>query len=269
VESDRSEYRLESTNVIAYTMVRPRRWLSVAGRLGWLARPTLGAPAGSFKRGYPATSDVFPDDPVYLLTVQPTYVHGEASLTADTRDRRGYPSSGGLYRVAWSTYSDRDSGAFTFDRYEAEGAQFLPLARHRVVLALHGWLVASAAADGRDVPFYLMPSLGGGNTLRGYADYRFHDRNLLVVNAEARVPVFAHMDTALFVDAGSVAARVGDLDLGRTSYGMGLRLHSRESTFARLVVAHGDEGWRLLFRVNDPFRLGRLSRRTAAVPFVP
>ena len=36
-----------------------------------------------------------------------------------------------------------------------------------------------------------------------------------------------------------------------------------------LDVAHGDEGWRVLFRVNDPFRFSRLSRRTAPLPFVP
>jgi hypothetical protein len=33
------------------------------------------------------------------------------------------------------------------------------------------------------VPFYLLPSLGGKNTLRGYYDYRFHDRNMEVFNA--------------------------------------------------------------------------------------
>lgn len=154
-------------------------------------------------------------------------------------------------------------------RYEAEGAQFVPVSRDRVVLAFHGWLVASDTGPGSVVPFYLLPSLGGNSTVRAYTDYRFHDRNLLVLNAETRVALFTHLDAAVFVDAGNVAARVGDLNLDKRGYGVGLRMHTRRSTFARFDVAHGDEGWRFLFRLTDPLHLSRLSRRTAAIPFVP
>jgi hypothetical protein len=63
----------------------------------------------------------------------------------------------------------------------------VPLADSRLVLALRGWLVASDTGDGRVVPFYLQPGLGGHNTLRGYPDYRFHDRNMLVLTVESRI----------------------------------------------------------------------------------
>ena len=138
-----------------------------------------------------------------------------------------------------------------------------------MVLALHGWLAASDTTAGATVPFYLQPSLGGHNTLRGYTDYRFHDRNLLVVNVEARVTLFAHVDAAVFADAGNVAARVSELNLDKRSYGIGWRMHSRTSTFARVDLAHGAEGWRVLFRLNDPLHLSRMTRRLAPVPFVP
>lgn len=78
-----------------------------------------------------------------------------------------------------------------------------------------------------------------------------------------------HVDAAVFVDAGNVAARVADLDVDRRSYGAGLRLHSRRQTFARFDVAHGDEGWHVLFRLTDPLSLSRVGRKTAAAPFVP
>jgi hypothetical protein len=83
------------------------------------------------------------------------------------------------------------------------------------------------------------------------------------------VAMMTHVDAAMFVDAGNVAARVGDLDLGKRSYGAGLRLHSRRQTFARLDVARGGEGWRVLFRLTDPLNLARLTRRSAPAPFVP
>jgi outer membrane protein assembly factor BamA len=202
------------------------------------------------------------------LPEQPRYVHGEASITSDTRNSPSRPTNGAVYRAVWATYSDRDTGAFSFRRYEAEAAQFVPLAAGRVVVALHAWTVGSET-DGGLVPFYLMPSLGGSNTLRGYTDFRFHDRNLAVVSAESRVVLMTHVDFAAFVDAGNVAPRMSDLNFDKRSYGIGLRLHSDRATFARLEIARSADGWRLFFRTNDPFRLSRLSRRTATVPFVP
>jgi hypothetical protein len=268
-ESDRSEYRLRSTDVVGYAIVRPSPRLSIGARAGWLQQPTLDAPAGTFKRANPYTREVFPNDPVFARIDQPGYLHGDAYVEADTRDHRGHATRGGLYRGSWSRYSDRAAGTFSFDRYEAEGAQFVPLADSRVVLAVHGWLVGSGTGPDRLVPFYLLPSLGGANTLRGYANYRFHDRNLALVNAEARVALFTHVDAAAFLDAGNVAAQFKDLNLDKRSIGIGLRLHSDRATLARLDVAHGAEGWRALLRTTDPLRLSRLARRTAALPFVP
>jgi hypothetical protein len=91
----------------------------------------------------------------------------------------------------------------------------------------------------------------------------------MLFNAEARIAMMSHVDAALFMDAGNVAARFGDLDLGKRSYGAGLRFHNVRQNFARIDVARGSEGWRLLFRLTDPLNLSRLSRRTAPVPVVP
>lgn len=269
LDANRSEYRLTSLNVVGYTTFRPAKWLAVTGRAGFLHRPELRDAAGTFKRGSPDTSTVFPDDIVYSLAEQPNFLHGEASITAETRDHRSHPTDGGLYRAAWSHYSDRTDGLFTFQRLEGEAAHFVPVANGKVVFAVHGWTVATGTSENSVVPFYLMPSLGGGNTLRAFTDYRFHDRNLLLATAEARLALFTHIDVAAFVDAGNVAARFSDLDLAQRSYGLGLRMHSDSSTFARVDAAHGRDGWRILFRMTDPLHLTRVSRRTAALPFVP
>jgi hypothetical protein len=248
-EFNRSEYQLTSTNLVGYATLRPVESLAFETKIGWLE---------------PSVSDT-----AFVVADQPTFVHSEASVTADTRDFPGHPTRGALLRGAAANYSDRDSGIFSFRRYEGEAAGFLPLVGSRVVVALHGWLVASDTGDGRSVPFYLQPSLGGHNSLRSFADYRFHDRNMLVLNAETRVAMMTHVDAAVFVDAGNVGARVSDLNLNKRSYGAGLRLHSRRQTFARFDAARGEEGWRFLFRLTDPLNLARLSRRAANVPFVP
>ncbi len=176
------------------------------------------------------------------------------------------------YRVTAASYADRTYGKYSFRRYEAEAAQFVPLVDDKWVLAFHAWEVFSDTSGGNTVPFYLMPSLGGKNTLRGYYDYRFHDRDMQVLNAESRWGLFTHVDAALFVDAGKVASVASDLDVHhlRTSYGVGLRVHNRTSTVGRLDIGHSREGWRLVFKINDPFKRSTLSgRRTEVIPFVP
>ena len=243
LESDRSAYRLRSRNIVGYATLRPMRWLGIGASAGWL-KPTIGSEG------------------------QPAFVHTEGSITADTRDFAGRPTRGALIRAAVANYTDQDAGAFSFRRYDGEAAGFLPLADSRLVLAAHGWLVGTDTNEGRQVPFYLQPALGGHNSLRSFADYRFHGRNMLLVNLEARVAMMTHVDAAAFVDAGNVAGRLSDLNLDKRSYGAGLRLHSRRQTFARLDVAHGSEGWRVVFQLTDPLNLARLSRRTAAAPFV-
>jgi outer membrane protein assembly factor BamA len=267
VESERSEYRLKDTDLAGYGIIRANRWLSFGGRFGWIKQPTISSSAGPFDRDFPDTRLVFPTDPG--VAEQTSLLHGGATVEADSRDYPGRPTKGGMYRAAAQAFSDRDLHQFSFRRYEAEGLQVLPIVGERWVIALHGWGVASDTSEGNSVPFYMLPSLGGGNTLRGFRDYRFHDRNLLVANVESRWALFSHVDVAAFVDAGNVAVRFGDLNLDKKSYGGGIRLHTRSSTFARLDVAHSREGWQVFFKLSDAFRLARRSLRTSVIPFIP
>jgi len=266
-EADRSEYRLRDTDLAGYGMVRANHWLSIGGRFGWMKQPTISASTGPFDRDFPDAREVFPNDPG--VSAQASMLHGGVAAEADTRDYPGRPTHGGLYRAAAQIFSDRDLHQFSFRRYEAEGLQIFPVAGARWAIALHGWGVFSDTPGDNSVPFYLLPSLGGLNTVRGYHDYRFHDRNLLVANAESRWALFEHIDAAAFFDAGNVASRAGDLDLDKTSYGAGLRVHTRTSTLGRLDVAHSREGWHVFFGLNDPFRLSRRSLRASVIPFVP
>ncbi|HEY5616683.1 MAG TPA: BamA/TamA family outer membrane protein [Vicinamibacterales bacterium] len=269
LDSDQSHYRMQSTDVVGYASVRPRDWLAIDGTFGWLPEPKLMAPGGTFKGDFPDSRVFFPTDPAASLARQPDFLHGGVAVTADTRDDHGRPTSGGRYRAALTTYSDRTTSIFSFRQYEAEATQFVPLADRRWVLAFRGWAVLSDVAPGHEIPFYLLPSLGGHNTLRDYHNFQFHDRNALVVNAESRWAVFTHLDAAVFFDAGNVAAAARQLNLDKTSYGAGLRVHTERATIARFDVATGAQGWQIMFRTSDPFRLSRGRRHVAAIPFTP
>jgi hypothetical protein len=268
VRSDRRSYRLRNTDVLGYVTIRPARWLSVDGRLGWIDAALTAAGAS----GAAVRDAVFADGAGRSLSIAPSFVHADVSISADWRDQMGHPTRGGLYRASAATYADAGGfGAGMVRRYQVEGSQFVPLTRNWI-LALHGWAVFSDPSNGPDVPFYLMPSLGGDNTLRGYNDYRFHDNDMQSFNIESRWALVAHVDLAVFIDAGKVAPRAGDLDFThlKTSYGMGFRVHNRAWTLGRMDIGHSAEGWRIFFQVSDPFnRSTPASGRTSVVPFVP
>jgi hypothetical protein len=271
LETNESQYRMQSIDTVAYATLRPVPSLALAGEFGFLRRPDILSPGGTFRPSLPTTAEVFPDDPGVSEPFQPNFFHAEVSLTRDTRDHRSRPTSGSLARAQVTSFVDQSTsiGTFTFRQYEAEGLKFIPVLQDRDwVFALHGWIVWSDVPGGNQVPIYLLPSLGGNNTLRSYEDYRFHDQNMAVANVESRWGLWTNLDLAIFLDAGNVGPRVRDLNLDKTSVGAGLRLHTGTTTFARVDVAYGSEGWGLVFRTSDPLRLARLTRRVAAVPFV-
>jgi outer membrane protein assembly factor BamA len=106
------------------------------------------------------------------------------------------------------------------------------------------------------VPFFLQPTLGGSNSVRGLLTYRLRDRHLLLLQAEYRFELNAFMTGAVFYDAGRVAARRRDLGVNdlSTSYGFGLRFGFMSNVSLRTEVALGGaDGARFLFKFNDVF----------------
>lgn len=270
LRASRSEYRLRYGEALAYARFQSSHWMTFDTEFGWLGRPNVSAPSGWFDRGFPDIREVFPADPAVSLYEQPRLLRSAVGVTADTRNYVGHPTAGTLVHAQANVYSDRDGGTFSFRNYQLEAAQFVPVISDFWTVALHGLAVAADVPSGHEVPFYLQPSLGGQNSIRGYSDYRFHDRNLLLLNAESRWAVTDHIDAAVFADAGNVAARFGSLDLGHRAYGAGVRVHSTRETYARFDVGRSaDEGWHAYFRISDSLHLDRVGSRTAAMPFVP
>lgn len=250
-------YHFKNWDVLAYGTLRTTSWLSLTGRFGWIPTPTI--------------VNAFDETATPGIGSPPPFLHGDIGLTADWTDHAGHPTRGGLYRASASGYADRDGGRYSFRRYEVEAAQYVPLFTTKWIGALRAWHVFSDTSSGHEVPFYLMSAIGGGNTLRGYTDFRFRDRNAQVLTAESRWALFTHIDLAAFADFGKVGSRVRDLDFShlKHSYGLGLRIHNANTTLARLDVGHSAEGWCVFFKMNEPLKRSTpASGRTAVVPFV-
>jgi len=172
-----------------------------------------------------------------------SFVNSTARASFDWRKRLGYSGSGGVYRVGFDDYRDQDHDRYSFRSFEAEALQLIPILRANWVIAIRGVATVTDVDGANDVPYFLMPSIGGGASVRGYPDFRFRDRNRLVMNAELRWTPARFMDMLLFYDTGKVEARRQDLDFDnlKEAYGIGMRLIGPKGYALRAEAAHSRE----------------------------
>jgi hypothetical protein len=248
-KSNRTTFLYRTKTAGASARVRLLPLLSVGGGLDYLDVTTdRGSDSSEIEERFtPATAPG--------LRVNPTYTHSHAFAAIDWRDGEAYSRNGGLYRLDWSSYAQRQDDRFSFSRIDAEANQFVPLFQSNWVLAFRALGTFTSTDDGSQVPYFLMPSLGGSTQLRGYASWRFRERNRLLVTGEYRWLAGQFVDMAIFLDAGKVAARSADLDPDglRTSFGIGIRLHTPAATVFRTELARTSDGLGLVFAFGPSF----------------
>ena len=236
---DQTSFGLSATQVDLTAGVRVTRWLTGTAGVGF-ANPDIkrvlrveqrAGHGGHVRRGRGAGHHL----PARVRDLAPRRRHR-------SRDS-GNPRKGGLYQAQFRRFDDREGGAYSFTDTRIELQQFIPFWNMSRVLALR---VLAQHADGlgqAQVPFYLMPALGGARSLRGYDRQRFRDRSLLLLSAEYRYEVNPFLMAAVFYDAGQVAPdwsqfRLKDL---RDNYGIGLRFGYSNAVALRADVAFGGE----------------------------
>lgn len=193
-------------------------------------------------------------DPSPPVSSSVAFARATATAAIDSRPSASYTRSGGFYGLTLANYSDVD-GTYSFRRGEAEIIQHVPLHRETWVLSIRG-RVQTTLDDEDRVPYFLLPELGSGGTLRAYSHGRFRDRHSILTSAEFRwTPSRTALDMAVFYDAGKVTGRRSELDFSdlKTDWGIGARLHGPGITFLRLEAAHGSEGWRTVMTTSAPF----------------
>ena len=126
-----------------------------------------------------------------------TYLHTQATVGFDSRPSSGYARRGGFYGVTGHDYTDR-SDALGFRQVDYEVIQHIPILRETWVISLHGLAQTTWNKADQATPFYLLPSLGGGSSLRGFSSFRFTDRHSLLMQAEWRIMANRFMESALF-----------------------------------------------------------------------
>jgi outer membrane translocation and assembly module TamA len=241
---DRTAFQLEDTSVQLRVGGRATRKLK-AGMLGAFTAVNVGP--STYGRVVP------PGTPGGDR--QTSFVHGGGFLEFDYRDTSYRPTRGGNYTANYQWFSDRNLGLHDFRRLELDAQQYIPHFSDKRVIALRAKTVLTDAPAGNVVPFYMQPTLGGGDSLRGFEQFRFYGDNSLLLTGEYRFKVLSNLDTALFVDAGKVFPRWRQLNLKdlETSAGFGFRFNVRNRVFLRLDTAFSREGYQVWLRFNNIF----------------
>lgn len=212
----------------------------------WQQTPGAGA--------VPSIETVYTPATLPGIGASATYLHSQGTVGIDTRASPGYARRGGFYGLTYHDFTDPDD-AFGFWQADVEAIQHIPLVREAWVLSFHGLVETTYLKTDQQVPFFMLPSLGGGSNLRAFASWRFRDRNSMLLQAEWRVMVNRFVDMAVFADAGKVTAHRSDLNLDNLKMdgGLGFRFHGPLATPFRLDLAKGNEGFAIVFGASAVF----------------
>jgi hypothetical protein len=202
----------------------------------------------------PSVETVYTPATLPGLGARPTYFHTQGTIGIDTRPSPGYARRGGFYGVTFHDFTDADH-AFGFRQEDYVAIQHIPLLREAWVLSFRALIETTHLKTNQQVPFFMLPSLGGGSDLRAFSSWRFRDRNNLLLQAEWRIIVNRFIDMAVFGDAGKVTAQRSDLNLDglKTDGGLGFRFHGPNATPFRLDFAKGSEGFAIVFAASAVF----------------
>jgi hypothetical protein len=214
-------------------------------------RATAGFGLERYRTGAGNLAGLYDPDPLILIAPppglgsRPLFAHTVGSLGYDTRLSPDYTRDGHWFDAELHAYSDVRGNEDSFGRFEGNAEQFIPTHGGQGVIGLYARTWLSLADETTTVPFYLMPTLGGGTLLRGYPSYRFRDRHAMLLAADYRWAVHKMADVVLTYEAGKVARRARGLGLNDMAHSIaiGIRGHTDKAGLLRADLAYGREGW--------------------------
>lgn len=251
-KEDRSSYRLEDWRLQARGGWEFYDFLRIGGTAGAIVVST-----GSGKRsGVPSIEEEFDPADIPGLFVFGDFIEAGVFVQLDWRDNPNGARSGGNYKAEWTRYWDiTEEDQFNFRRVDLTVDQYFPYFNKTRVIAIHLDGAYTFTDDGQEVPFYLQPTLGGNDNLRGFNRYRFYANNAFYVNVEHRWHSFAGLDMAVFVDVGKVSefARLLYQEDLAVSGGIGFRFKLKDAVIMRIDQAYGNEGYGFIWTFSDIF----------------
>jgi outer membrane protein assembly factor BamA len=251
VKDGRSNYRLEDTNIELRPGVRIYKGLRTAAIGSYLAVNT--GPGHSSR--YISTDAQFGPATAPGIDSQANFWRGGGLIEYDWRNRGSSSdaTSGGKYGAQYVRYLASGHSRNSFLRLDLDAEQYIPLFNHTRVIALRGASSLTTTRDTEVVPFYLQPTLGGPQTLRGYRFNRFYGDNSTMVSGEYRWHASPLIQVVAFADAGKVFNKWEDWNFHdlESAVGFGFRFKGRRAVAFSIDTGFSHEGFQIWFRMNS------------------
>ncbi len=247
-ESSRSEYKYEESAFDVVGGYQFARWLGVQARAGLLTTNVSHDSDGN----RPNAADRFDDTGVPGIEHQPEFFHFDSGLYLGWEADPNDPAA--LLGVRFARFDELDGSRFQFSRFSLDARGFLPMGSRQRTIAVRYYVSRDNADNGSEVPFYLMKSLGGQDTLRGYRDYRFRAENLLYLSTEYRWEAATGIELAMFYDTGKAFREGSGFSFNgmKHTYGAGLRAKSLRRVSFRFDIGRSGDGNTLVFFAFGP-----------------
>ncbi len=235
---NRSSFKQHGGLVGGQLVVQPVRLFAFGGGLEYL-QPTIDRGHNS---KIPSVDDLFDESGAPGVLTEHEFVRTLAHATFDYRQPLN-ARKGGYYRLDVSHYDDQKDGTRSFTRTDVELRQYVSFLAERRVIAARFRLSTTDVEEPIQAPFFLLPSLGGNDTLRGFRAYRFRGPHAIMFQAEYRWEIWSAFEAAFFYDTGKVALRRDDLNFKslERDYGVGFRFNTDNGIVMRVDAAFGSK----------------------------
>lgn len=182
-------------------------------------------------------------DDTLLIGVGPT-------LNWDTRDSNFWPKAGTLINLDLTVFNKGLGSDFSFTRVTGDVRAYKELWLGHV-LSAQGYFRLS---DG-NVPFIMLPRLGGTRRHRGWFEGSLRDQHVYLGQVEYRAPIYGRWGLVAFASLGQAMSRLGDISLSKAKGAVGTGVRFRlndEGVNIRLDFAWG-ENFNFYFQVGEAF----------------
>ena len=176
------------------------------------------------------------------------------SFTYDNRNHAFVPNKGSLAQIIVNNFAPVFGSDFKYTNLVIDTRKYLPVFKdHVLALQVYGFFNL-----GGQIPLRSMSSFGGSNSMRGYYDGRYRDKNQIVFQAEYRATIKGRFGLAIFGGYGDVGNKMTDFIFTqfKYSYGAGLRvaLNKKEKLNIRIDYGIGQGNSRgFYFQIGEAF----------------
>jgi outer membrane protein assembly factor BamA len=167
----------------------------------------------------------------------------------DNRDNQFYPQKG-IFAKSFFTVSKSGWGSnYSIQELSVDFRHYIPLFVSHVL----AWQVYyDGVFSTGDIPFQLLPTVGGRDLFRGFRQGMYRENVLIMAQSEYRLPVYKRLKAAVFCAVGDVMNSSDyKIDKLKVAYGVGLRYRLNDArVHLRLDFAQNNYGDKLQFYIT-------------------